>query len=417
VRIVICDYSGHPFQVELSRSLARRGHAVLHLHFAGFLTPKGQLTVLPGDPPTFEVEGLNLRQPFDKQKFLRRRIWETQFGIVAATRALRFRPDIVVGCNMPLDAQKKFMKLCTAKGIPFVFWLQDIYSKAISHYLGQKLGLIGRLIGAHYIRLEQKLLRRSGAVVAISEKFLATLESWNVARSRISVIPNWAPLSEIYPVDKDNSWSRAHALDDKLIALYTGTLGLKHDPSLISGLAAAGREIGLHVVVASEGPGVEWLAQQKRDHDIANLTLLPFQPMNVYPEVLGAGDILLAMVGEEAAGFSVPSKILSYLASGKPTVASIAPDNDAARMIEEAGAGLVAAPGDRAAFCNAVLTLARDRGLRLRMGEAARQYAEGHFDAARIAARFEEVFSRLLSEHHRPHLRPAQLRLDEQAPQ
>lgn len=49
MRILICDYSGHPFQVELSRGLAARGHAVLHLHFADFQTPKGNLRVLPGE--------------------------------------------------------------------------------------------------------------------------------------------------------------------------------------------------------------------------------------------------------------------------------------------------------------------------------------------------------------------------------
>lgn len=396
MRIVICDYSGHPFQVELSRSLASRGHHVLHLHFAEFLTPKGQLNVLPSDPPNFSVEGLSLGHSFDKQKFFRRRIWEAKFGALAATRAMRFSPDIVVGCNMPLDAQKTLVDRCATRGVPFVFWLQDIYSKAIHHYLGEKLGFAGKLIGSHYMRLERQLLRKSAAVIAISEKFMASLESWGIPKARVSVIPNWAPLSEIYPVEKNNDWARQHSLSDKFVALYTGTLGLKHDPSMISALAEAGHKIGLHVVVASEGPGVEWLAKRKRENDIANLKLLPFQPIELYPAVLGAGDVLLAMVGEEAASFSVPSKILSYLAAGKPIVASIAADNDAARIIGDADAGQVVRSGDPAAFCKAVLGLAEDPGLRRKMGENSRRFAERHFDVAAIAQSFESVFSRLL---------------------
>lgn len=72
LRIVVHDYSGHPFQVELSRALARRGHDVLHLHSAGFQTPKGPLANDSGDPPTFAVEGIDLGEPFRKYSYVRR---------------------------------------------------------------------------------------------------------------------------------------------------------------------------------------------------------------------------------------------------------------------------------------------------------------------------------------------------------
>jgi colanic acid biosynthesis glycosyl transferase WcaI len=52
-RILVHDYSGHPFQAELSRSLARRGHDVLHLSFRQFQTPKGDLVAKPDDPVGF----------------------------------------------------------------------------------------------------------------------------------------------------------------------------------------------------------------------------------------------------------------------------------------------------------------------------------------------------------------------------
>lgn len=392
MRLVVCDYSGHPFQVELSRALAARGHEVLHLHFADFQTPKGKLQRLPDDPPGFAVEGLRLARGFDKRAFLRRRFWEAKVGALAGARASAFGAELVVGCNMPLDAQRRLQQACRRNRIAFVFWLQDVYSHAIHHYLSARLGLLGSAIGRHYMRLEGRLLRRSDAVVAISEKFRVPLERWGVAQERVRIIPNWAPLSEIRPVPKDNDWARAHGLVTKLVALYTGTLGLKHDPAMLRDLARSGTAQGLDVVVVSEGAAAQWLAAEKEAQGIANLTLLPFQPMERYPEVLGAGDILLAMVGEEAAGFSVPSKILSYLAAGKPIVASITADNDAAATIGEAKAGMVVAPGDDAGFCKAVLRLARDEAQRRRLGDNARAFAESHFAIAAIADRFQDLF-------------------------
>ncbi len=396
MRIVVCDYSGHPFQVELSRCLASRGHAVLHLHFAEFQTPKGELAVLPVDPPNFRVEGISTGRGFDKRQFLRRPFLEAKVGSLFAARALRFGADVVVGCNMPLDAQRKLRAACATRGVRFVFWLQDIYSQAIHHYLSAKLGILGHAIGLYYRRLEGELLRSSDAVVAISEKFLEPLSRWGVGGLTVRVIPNWAPLSEIYPVAKDNPWARRHGLHDKLVALYTGTLGLKHDPALLLELAQASASSGLHVVVVSEGAGADWLAERKRELHVGNLMILPFQPMEQYPKVLGAGDLLLAMVGEEAAAFSVPSKILSYLAAGKPIVASIPGDNDAAMAIRTAAAGFIVDPRDRSGFVVNTLRLASSADLRATLGGNARAVAERRFDINTITDRFEELFSPLL---------------------
>ena len=397
MRIVICDYSGHPFQIELSRCLAARGHPVLHLHFAEFQTPKGEVTAAASDAATFAVEAVSLGRPFAKDKFLRRRFQESRIGTLIAERALQFEPDLVVGCNMPLDAQHRLQRACIRADVAFVFWLQDIYSAAIGHYLGERLGLAGHAIGRQYRRLERTLLRSSDAVVAISEAFAPTLAEWQIPPERIAIIPNWAPMSEIRPIAKDNDWARRHRLQDKLVALYTGTLGLKHSPAILLDLAKAGGAKALHVVVVSEGKAAQWLDRTAKESGVANLTVLPFQPMKFYPQLLGTGNILLAILGAEAASFSVPSKILSYLAAGKPTVAAMASNNDAARMIETAGAGLVAAPGDSSTFVAQVLALADDPDLRKTMGDNGRAFAEMNFTIDGIADRFEAVFAEALT--------------------
>ena len=393
MRIVVCDYSGHPFQIELSRCLAARGHTVLHLHFAEFQTPKGEIDTVAGDAPGFRIEAVSLGGPFAKDRFVRRLFQEMRIGGLIAERAMGFGPDLVVGCNMPLDAQSRLRQACADAKIPFVFWLQDIYSAAIGHYLTQRLGLIGRLIGNRYARLERKLLRSSDAIVAISERFVPKLAEWGVAPERVTVVLNWAPLSEIHPVEKDNGWARDHGLVGRTVALYTGTLGLKHNPAILLDLARAGAAKALQVVVVSEGKAAEWLKQAGVTEGIDNLTILPFQPMKLYPELLGTGDILLAILGAEAAAFSVPSKILSYLAAGKPVVAAIARDNDAARTIEAIGAGKVVAPDDNAGFVAQVLALAGDPELRRSMGANARAFAEANFAVDTIADRFEAVFA------------------------
>jgi colanic acid biosynthesis glycosyl transferase WcaI len=190
MRIVLNDYSGHSFQVELSRELARLGHQVRHLYSADFQTPNGDLVRKPDDSDGFSIKGIALGEPFQKYNFVRRRGQEIRYAHLIINELECFRPDVIITCNNPLDAQRHIQNFCLHKRIPFVFWLQDIYSDAIKSILGAKSPGAGHLIGFIYERLEKKMLRRSACVVAITTDFLPKLNAWGVATDRILVIEN-----------------------------------------------------------------------------------------------------------------------------------------------------------------------------------------------------------------------------------
>ena len=73
---------------------------------------------------------------------------------------------------------------------------------------------------------------------------------------KVTVIPNWAPLDEIYPLERDNDWAVEQGLDDAQTLLYSGTLGLKHDPAL---LVVAGRQ----VIGAGRRSGWSWSTRDR----------------------------------------------------------------------------------------------------------------------------------------------------------
>ena len=396
MRIVVNDRSGHPFQVELSRSLARRGHNVLHVHFADFQTPKGDLVRRQDDAPGFDVCGLTLGRPFAKYSYFRRVINERQYGRLLAETAVSFQPDVVIGCNNPPESQRALQEACHSAEVPFVFWLQDLYAIAINHVMRRKLPIIGNVIGAYYTRLERGLLRRSDAVIAITEDFIPIMRQWGVDEERCTVIRNWAPLESISPMGKDNAWTRAQALVDKKVVLYSGTLGLKHNPLLLVRLAEGLRSRkDTIVLVVSEGTGAEQVKVEVNKRRLENLRVLPFQPFEVYSQVLGAAEILISIIEQQASVFSVPSKVLSYLCAGKPVVLAIARENLAARTIAESGAGICVGPCDYEALLTAVIGYLDDADRRLSHGHKARVYAENMFAIDRITDRFEAVLNRL----------------------
>jgi glycosyltransferase involved in cell wall biosynthesis len=209
---------------------------------------------------------------------------------------------------------------------------------------------------------------------------------------RSIVIENWASLDDLPERNKDNAWSRAHALQDKFVFLYSGTMGLKHSPQTLAALARKfkGRP-DVKIVLVSEGIGRDFLADCKRNEGLDNLLLLDFQPYVQLPDVLASADVLLANVEPESSVFCVPSKILSYLCAGRPILMSVPKHNLAARVIERAQAGYVCDPSDPTEFLNRAESIWANRSLCAQMGIHARRYAELTFDIGRIGDLFEGV--------------------------
>jgi colanic acid biosynthesis glycosyl transferase WcaI len=387
VRIVVHDYAGHPFQLQLSRELASRGHRVLHLHSTAFQTPKATLVRQHDDPPALTIEGVDLREPFQKYNFIRRLMQERRYGRLVANRIASSGAEVLLSANVPLDALSISHAEARRQGMAAIVWLQDVYSIAIARALTARLPVIGRQFARRFERLEAAMLRSSDAVVSITEDFLPVLDRWRVPPERVSVIHNWAPLGDIRPLPKSNAWSTEQGLGDVPVLLYAGTLGLKHDPSLLALLAEEVPEAT--VVVVSDGLGAGWLRRNRPTR--GNLVVLPFQPFNRLSEVLATADVLLVILEANAGEFSVPSKVLTSLAAGRAILAGVPGSNLAAKTIERARAGRVVDPADRAGFVAAAREMLGDAQQRQRWGEAARAYAESTFDITKIADRFEAV--------------------------
>ena len=100
--------------------------------------------------------------------------------------------------------------------------------------------------------------------------------------------------------------------------MYTGTMGLKHNPELILELARHFSDYpDVRIVVASAGLGARWLDEQARALNLPNLDIMGFHPFDTLPEALASADVLVAVLESEADVYSVPSKVLAYLCSGQ----------------------------------------------------------------------------------------------------
>ena len=153
----------------------------------------------------------------------------------------------------------------------------------------------------------------------------------------------------------------------------------------------------VRVVVISDGPGAAFLQAVKSAEDLQNLILLPFQDFSVMSNVLGAADVAVALLERDAGVYSVPSKVLTYHAAGKPLLGAIPAENLAARIIKSQCSGLCVEPDDVSGFVDAAASLRHNAASSEHMARRARTYATAEFDISRIADRFERVFESALS--------------------
>jgi glycosyltransferase involved in cell wall biosynthesis len=277
--------------------------------------------------------------------------------------------------------------------------MQDLYCLALRTVLHQKFSHWAAPLAAYFDNLERRVCERSDAIVFITEDFLQYAFRKRFQFRRAAVIENWAPLNDVLPAPKANAWSRRHGFDEKLVFLYSGTLGLKHRPDLLYRLAAALEDHDdAVVVVVSEGLGRTYLEQQLQRSRLKNLVLMDFQPYSEMSDVLGSADVLLAIIETEASSFAVPSKVLSYFCAGRPVLLAAPQTNLAARTLARAQAGICVNPDDVPVWIGAARRLAEGSALRHVFAGNARQYATTTFDISGIGARFEALLRDALQE-------------------
>lgn len=391
-RIVVHDYAGYAFPIQLSRWLARQGHMVLHLHCQDVEAPHGPLSMRADDPPGLTIEGLSLGRPVPKYRLIRRWMQDGAYGACLGRRAAAFRPDVILSANCPPATQSRLAAAARRAGVPLVCWVQDIFAAGAAAAVRRWPAPV-RWAALRYLKAtEYTTLRACAGLILITEDFVPLLRGEGVCHPHTTVIENWAPADAITARPKDNPWARAHGLADAFVFLYAGTLGLKHNPALLADLARAYRgDARTRVVVVSQGPGRAYLEEVKAVEGLDNLLLLDYQPFECVPDVLGSGDVLVTLLEEFAGAISAPSKTYAYFCAERPIAAAAPASNLARRLIEREGAGVCVDATDRDGFLAAARRLRDDPDLRERLAAGQRRYARLAFDIERIGPRFFSV--------------------------
>lgn len=319
------------------------------------------------------------------ESFVDKIAYELSFGLASLLPAARrLRGADVVVCVVPslvaalLGSALVRAARATGRAPRFVLWFQDLVLLAAS-----SVGAGGR--GQALLRAARPLERVAAggadAVVVCSPGFRQYLANLGTEDGRIETIHNWVDTGWIKPVDGLRSAKATRFL-------YAGNLGYTQGfETLVEAAASSGPSVEIELV----GGGNAAAHVRRLAASSPNVRVRPPVPRSELPALLASADAHLVLQRAVSAGANFPSKIASYLASGRPIIASIESNTPAAHVLRESGAALLVPPESPADLARAIRTLRDEPERREELGRRGREFAVAHFARERALPELERV--------------------------
>ncbi|MBI5648113.1 MAG: glycosyltransferase family 4 protein [Ignavibacteriae bacterium] len=333
--------------------------------------------------------------------FGKRRPWTRladalSFHIMAFLRAMRLaRPDVIITQTAPLLIGVPAALLATLRRARLVVWCQDVWPDiAFALNLFRTKSYSGRLFRV----VARAAMRRADRVAAIGRCMQTYLVQHAGLDERAVVYhPNWSDSRDLRPVAPElNQFRKAHGLNGAFVVLYSGNMGWGHPFESIMEAARRLRDRrDIRFLFIGGGQRRQYIEDTIRDAALDTALLLPYQPLDVLSESLSAGDLHLVSLDPRLDGLIVPSKFYGALAVGRPVLFVGSPNNEIARVIDEAGCGQRVDPDDPDALTEAIRAAADTPDLWASMGGRARDAYTTLYTRESGTARYAELLRAL----------------------
>src|SRR5690606_37347045 len=181
-------------------------------------------------------------------------------------------------------------------------------------------------------------------------------------------------------------------LENKFGVVFAGNLGTAQAVETLVDAAERLRHMAdFRLVLVGSGSMSGWLQQQKDERALDNLILAGRFPAQEMPQFFArAQALLVSLKRAEIFAQTVPAKVQSYLAAGKPIIAAL--DGEGARVVREAKAGLTGPAEDVEGLVDCIKQLYKmPLADREAMGVAGRTYFLENFEMGKQATRLAQI--------------------------
>jgi glycosyltransferase involved in cell wall biosynthesis len=321
---------------------------------------------------------------------LKRSLNYASFAISATTLGpfLTGRFDrILVFQTSPVTMGIPAVVLRWLRGGRLLWWVQDLWPDTLE---ASEIGLGPQLMRA--LRwMVKTIYHHCDLVLVESPGFVPRILELGVRPDRVVYLPNWA--EDTYGNSAyDHEFATAEGIQAGFNVIFAGTVGVAQNLEVVLRTAALLRgDPDVRFVIIGDGAMYGAMVDLARQLNLQNVVFKGRRPASQMPKFFAtAGALLVHLRRAPLFAINVPSKLQSYLASGRPVLAAL--EGVGAQIVQDAHGGIVCDPDDPQALRDAVRRL-RDMPKRDRevMGMNARQYYEANFARGLILSRLNEL--------------------------
>ncbi len=342
---------------ELAQTLQSMGHSVTVL--TGFPNyPSGQ--VYPGYRIKLyqreELAGVPIIRvplyPEHSHSGIKRALNYISFALSSSLMGacLARRPDVIFVYHPPLTVGIPAWVLSRVWRVPFVYQVQDMWPETLD-----ATGMLkGKRMLAWIGSFAKWVYRRSNAICVISPGFRENLISKGVSPEKIHTISNWVDTESYHPVVPDDAFARELGLAGKFNVIYAGNIGEAQGLETVLDAAERLRDVdNIQFVLVGDGVALARLIQSAKERHLTNVVFPGRFKAGVMPSLYAIADVLLLHLKDDPLfRITIPHKLFTYMACGRPVLAAIL--GDAADIVRHAAAGICCIPGNAQALADAV---------------------------------------------------------------
>ncbi|SFQ98692.1 glycosyltransferase family 4 protein [Desulfoscipio geothermicus] len=308
----------------------------------------------------------------------------------------RKKYDLIFVCQYsPVTVGIPAIVLKKLKDIPIMFWIQDLWPESLSATGVVRSLWVLRMVG----KLVNFIYQNCNLILVQSRGFFPYVKKEGVKSDRIIYFPNWA--EEMYkPVALEKNAPEQSGMPAGFRIMFAGNIGAAQDFGTI--LTAAEKlksYTDIHWLIAGDGRKRSWVEEQVKSRGLVdNVHLLGRHPVESMPRFFALADVLLVTLKSDPIfSLTIPSKLQSYLACGRPVIAAL--NGEGARIVGEAGAGFTCPAENPDRLAHTVIRMYQaPEQARQEMGLRGRAYYEVHFKRDMLLDRLEAWMEKIVNE-------------------
>lgn len=244
------------------------------------------------------------------------------------------------------------------------------------------------LIYKYYQQVSKRIYENMDLIMLASQTQIQRLvDGFNISIAKIRYVPQYA--EEIF---NNHSVTPRHSHKFKRF-LFAGNIGKAQSIDTIIKAAAILRDKPIRIEIVGGGSELYHAQEMVRLYQLENVFFYGRQPLSAMPEYYAQADAMLVTLKKNSfLSLTLPGKVQSYMAAGKPIIGAI--DGETSRIIQKANCGYCGPAEDADELAHNIKAFLHNSGKK-RLGKNAREFFEKEFSEVLFFKRFNQCLRQL----------------------